>query len=151
MERLTLEEAICRVRGVAKKQRWNSKYTKVSLMNEELNKRHKADCIKDAEEHEQLAEWLEELKSYKDAEEHGLLVRLPCKVGDDLYCIVNGEVKKLKVHSFGVPDFEITDIEFKYVDGFKIVRFVGEIGKTVFLTHEEAEKKLEEMKKNDRK
>lgn len=38
MERLTLEEAICRVRGVAKKQRWNSKYTKVSLMNEELNK-----------------------------------------------------------------------------------------------------------------
>lgn len=66
MERLTLEEAICRVRGVAKKQRWNSKYTKVSLMNEELNKRHKADCIKDAEEHEQLAEWLEELKSYKD-------------------------------------------------------------------------------------
>ena len=29
MERLTLEEAICRVRGVVKKQRWNSKYTKV--------------------------------------------------------------------------------------------------------------------------
>ena len=66
MERLTLEEAICRVRGVAKKQRWNSKYTKVSLMNEELNKQHKADCVKDAEEHEQLAEWLEKLKSYED-------------------------------------------------------------------------------------
>lgn len=147
MERLTLEEAICRVREVAKKQRWNSKYTKVSLMNEELNKQHKANCIKDAEEHEKLAEWLEELKSYKDLEEHRLLVKLPCKVGDDLYCIVNGEVKKLKVHSFGIPDFEITDIEFKYVDGFKIVRFVGEVGKTVFLTREEAEKKLEEMKK----
>lgn len=68
---------------------------------------------------------------YEDLEEQGLLVRLPCKVGDDLYCIVNGEVKKLKVHSFGVPDFEIIDIEFKYVDGFKIVRFVGEVGKTV--------------------
>lgn len=87
------------------------------------------------------------LCDYEDLEEQGLLVRLPCKVGDDLYCIVNGEVKKLKVHSFGVPDFEITDIEFKYVDGFKIVRFVGEVGKTVFLTREEAEKKLEEMKK----
>lgn len=87
------------------------------------------------------------LAEYEDAEEQGLLVRLPCKVGDDLYCIVNGEVKKLKVHSFGVPDFEITDIEFKYVDGFKIVRFVGKIGKTVFLTREEAEKKLEEVKK----
>lgn len=89
------------------------------------------------------------LADYEDLEEQGLLVRLPCKIGDDLYCIVNGEVKKLKVHSFGVPDFEITDIEFKYVDGFKIVRFVGEVGKTVFLTREEAEKKLEEMKKND--
>ena len=90
---------------------------------------------------------IEKLATYEDLEEQGLLVRLPCKVGDDLYCIVNGEVKKLKVHSFGVPDFEIIDIEFKYVDGFKIVRFVGEVGKTVFLTREEAEKKLEEMKK----
>ena len=89
---------------------------------------------------------LTKLADYEDLEEQGLLVRLPCKVGDYLYCIVNGKVKKLKVHSFGVPDFEITDIEFKYVDGFKIVRFVGEVGKTVFLTREEAEKKLEEMK-----
>lgn len=106
-------------------------------------------CFEDGELYwlKDVAELLEELKSYKEAEEQGLLVRLPCKVGDDLYCIVNGEVKKLKVHSFGVPDFEITDIEFKYVDGFKIVRFVGEVGKTVFLTREEAEKKLEEMKK----
>lgn len=90
---------------------------------------------------------IKKLATYEDLEERGLLVRLPCKVGDDLYCIVNGEVKKLKVHSFGIPDFEITDIEFKYVEGFKIVRFVGEVGKTVFLTREEAEKKLEEMKK----
>lgn len=92
---------------------------------------------------------IEKLATYEDLEEQGLLVRLPCKVGDYLYCIVNGKVKKLKVHSFGVSDFEITDIEFKYVDGFKIVRFVGEVGKTVFLTREEAEKKLEEMKAND--
>ena len=91
------------------------------------------------------------LAEYEDLEEQGLLVRLPCNVGDDLYCIVNGEVKKLKVHSFGVPDFEITDIEFKYVDGFKIVRFVGEVGKTVFLTREEAEKKLEEMKNESKR
>lgn len=89
---------------------------------------------------------IKKLATYEDLEEQGLLVRLPCKVGDDLYCIVNGEVKKLKVHSFGVPDFEITDIEFKYVDGFKIVRFVGELGKTVFITREEAEKKLKELK-----
>lgn len=33
--------------------------------------------IKCAEEHEQLAEWLEELKEYRDLEEQGLLLKLP--------------------------------------------------------------------------
>ena len=143
MERLTLEEAIVHAKEVVEKNYRGADFESIDYIDDDI----KANCVKYAEEHEQLAEWLEELKSYKDLEEQGLLVRLPCKVGDDLYCIVNGEVKKLKVHSFGVPDFEITDIEFKYVDGFKIVRFVGEVGKTVFLTREDAEKKLEEMKK----
>lgn len=66
MERLTLEEAINHEKMMAQRKRWNGKFTKVSLGNEEINKRFKADCIKDAEEHEQFAEWLEELKSYKD-------------------------------------------------------------------------------------
>lgn len=140
MERLTLEEAIRYIKEVVQKNRKNKEKNTIIIPNSFISS---ADC---AEKYEQVAKWLKELKSYKEAEEQGLLVRLPCKVGDDLYCIVNGKVKKLKVHSFGVPDFEITDIEFKYVDGFKIVRFVGEVGKTVFLTHEEAEKKLEELK-----
>lgn len=45
-----------------------------------------------------------------------------------------------------MPAFGTTDIVFRYADGFKLERFVGEIGKNVFLTREEAEKKLEEMK-----
>lgn len=183
MERLTLENAINRSRKLSERHRWNSENTKLETSDENANEVYKNTCIQYANQEEQYAEWLEELKSYKDIgtpkelkelkengilnrlelaklaimqkelkkykdlEEQSLLVRLPCKIGDDLYCIVNGEVKKLKVHSFGVPDFEITDIEFKYVDGFKIVRFVGELGKTVFITREEAEKKLEEMKK----
>lgn len=145
MERLTLEEAITHAKEVAEKNYRGADFESLDPVDDDI----KANCVKCAEEHMQLVRWLEELKSYKDLEEQGLLVRLPCKVGDDLYCIVNGEVKKLKVHSFGVPDFEITDIEFKYVDGFKIVRFVGEVGKTVFITREEAVNKLEEMKKND--
>lgn len=103
-------------------------------------------CSKGTGDCDRLKAMVNRLAKFEDLEEQGLLVRLPCKIGDDLYCIVNGEVKKLKVHSFGVQDFEITGIEFKYVDGFKIVRFVGEVGKTVFSTREEAEKKLEEMK-----
>lgn len=147
MGKLTLEDAISHAKEVAEKNYRGAKFESVDSIDNDI----KANCVKCAKEHEQLAKWLEELKSYKDLEEQGLLVKLPCKVGDNLYCIVNGEVKKLKVHSFGVPDFEITDIEFKYVDGFKIVRFVGEVGKTVFLTREEAVNKLEEMKNDGSK
>lgn len=192
MERLTLERAICRVKIVAKNQRWNSKYTKLSPMNEELNKQHEADYIKDAEEHEQIAEWLEELKSYKDIgtlkelkelkengaftglelaklaimqkelkkykdlEEQGLLVRLPCKVGDTVYRVNAGAKQPI------IP-MTVSEIHFLCYKNERAVRFdtigkedMGEscyrledIGKIVFLTREEAEKKLEEIQ-NDK-
>lgn len=162
MERLTLERAICRVKIVAKNQRWNSKYTKLSPMNEELNKQHEADYIKDAEEHEQIAEWLEELKSYKDLEEQGLLVRLPVKIGDDIYKIpskanydlnvlngykANNRVYHQKVYSIVFSQrgwFVQCDKDSIYAPN--VICVDVEYGKTWFLTREEAEKKLEEMK-----
>lgn len=143
MERLTLEEAICRVRGVAKKQRWNSKYTKVSLMNEELNKQHKADCVKDAEEHEQLAEWLEKLKSYEDLEEQGLLVRLPCSIGTTVWDIYGTGIRKNVVSGI---EYGKDGRWFLWVNEDE---WLGELNVVVFLTREEAEKKLEEIQ-NDK-
>ena len=86
------------------------------------------------------------LAEYEHLEEQGLLVRLPCKVGEKLWCIVNSAIRELRVHHFDMPAFGTTDIVFRYADGFKLERFIGEIGKTVFLTREEAEKKLEGMK-----
>lgn len=191
MERLTLEEAINHEKMMAQRKRWNGKFTKVSLGNEEINKRFEADCIKDAEEHEQFAEWLEELKSYKDIgtlkelkelkengaftglelaklaimqkelkkykdlEEQGLLVRLPCKVGDTVYRVNAGAKQPI------IP-MTVSEIHFLCYKNERAVRFdaigkedMGEscyrledIGRIVFLTHEEAEK-LEEMKNND--
>ena len=82
------------------------------------------------------------LAEYEQLEEQGLLMRLPCKVGEKLWCIVNSAIRELRVHHFDMPAFGTTDIVFRYADGFKLERFVGEIGKTVFLTREEAEKKL---------
>ena len=156
MERLTLEEAINHEKMMAQRKRWNGKFTKVSLGNEEINKRFEADCIKDAEEHEQFAKWLKELKSYKEAEEQGLLVRLPCKVGDTVYRVNAGAKQPI------IP-MTVSEIHFLCYKNERAVRFdaigkedMGEscyrledIGRIVFLTREEAEKKLEEMK-NDK-
>ena len=94
---------------------------------------------------------LTKLADYEDLEEQGLLVRLPCKVGEKLWCIVDSAIRELRVHHFDMPAFGTIDIVFRYADGFKLKRFVGEIGKTVFLTREAAEKKLEEMKNNGSK
>ena len=106
---------------------------------------------------EQLADWLEELKSYKEAEEYGLLVRLPCTVGDMVWDNDFGypESYEIKAFSYGYCDSYVdSDIEDEII--FYYENYTGsitgafpmsEIGKTIFLTHEEAEKKLEDMKK----
>lgn len=83
----------------------------------------------------------EKLKRYEDAEEQGLLVRLPCKVGDSVCVIVEKNISKQKIQrvTFGSEG----KIEFcTRKRGFALF----DIGKTVFLTREEAEAKLKEMR-----
>lgn len=118
---------------------------------------------------------LEKLADYEDLEEQGLLVRLPCKEaysksGDFVYliydyeiiecvhcgleiCPVSGEGFILlatdeRVFPYRNPDpehdLDPTDWCTNATDAS-----MNEIGKTLFFTREEAEKKLEEMK-NDK-
>lgn len=70
---MTLNEAIQHSKEVANKEKCNL----LKIGDDYIY----SEC---AMEHEQLAEWLEELKEYKELEERGLLVKLPCKVGN--YC-----------------------------------------------------------------
>lgn len=78
MERLTIDEAINHARKVV--------LDKSSEMSERIiGRRDASDCKKCMEQHEQLVEWLEELKAYKDLEEQGKLLKLPCVVGDVVY------------------------------------------------------------------
>ncbi len=79
-----------------------------------------------------MADLRERLKSYEDAEEQGLLLRLPCKVGDTVYSVVK-------------DGLQIFELEFS-LDFF--VRRKSDIGKTVFLTKEEAEQELEKMQQS---
>lgn len=126
---------------------------------------------------------LKKLATYEDLEEQGLLVRLPCKVGDTVYVYsemlpiedmecyedIDNKIPSYfqgRVVSFRFAQrnwvkiavkekwlYEWIDNEtgpesdyIEYERYFSIL--LSTIGKTVFLTREEAEKKLEEMKKN---
>lgn len=75
------------------------------------------------------------LAKYEDDEEQGLLLRLPCKVGDTIYYFMN------------VDDVIVVE-ERKMATLTNIVAILEdeEFGKTVFLTKEEAEQALAEMK-----
>nr|DAF54730.1 MAG TPA: hypothetical protein [Siphoviridae sp. ctqPo10] len=156
MGKLTLEEAIVHAKEVAEKNYRGADFESIDSVDNDI----KTNCIKCAEEHEQLAEWLKELRSYKGLEEQGLLVRLPCKVGDTVWDNDFGypESYEIKAFSYGYcdsyvePDIE-DEIIFYYENYTHSISITGafpmsEIGKTVFLTREEAEKKLEEMKNN---
>lgn len=103
---------------------------------------------------------LKKLAAYEDLEEHGLLVRLPCKVGDVVWDNYFGYLESYEIKAFShgycdnyvEPDTEIKDEIIFYYENYTgsiTGAFpMSEIGKTVFLTREEAEKKMEEIKNN---
>ena len=82
--------------------------------------------------------------------EHGVIVP-PCKVGDRLYEVtVRKTVSVYKVRAIRVELFGLF-IEWDIVEGFVWQSLsdinADEIGKTVFLTREEAERALKEREK----
>lgn len=87
---------------------------------------------------------IKKLATYEDLEEQGLLVRLPCKVGDTMYDIVG---KPLRIVEHKVDAFHIDK------KGFHLQIINGVLEKKqeakVYFSREEAKKKLEEMKAND--
>lgn len=123
MKRLTIDEIIehCDRKTSMYEKACDIKYLETTTMN---------NPIKEYWEHKQVAEYLRKLKAYESLEEQGRLIKLPCKAGTDIYYIL------------GIPNetpctidscvFELSDIH--------------KIGKTLFLTREEAEAKLEELR-----
>lgn len=89
------------------------------------------------------------LRELAEADKDGRVLVLPCNVGDRLYEVTGRKtisvykVKAIRVELFGLF------IEWDIVEGFVWQSLsgvsAGEIGKTVFLTREEAEKALEAM------
>lgn len=102
---------------------------------------------------------LQKLADYEDAEEQGLLLRLPCKVGDAVYLTEHNRLVFRDrpliciVDEFSISGISGTDCcailnanePFYALHRFKAVN-IKDFGKTVFLTKEAAEQKLAEMK-----
>lgn len=85
----------------------------------------------------------ERIRELLKADKDGRVVVRPCKVGDTLFRVFAGEILEHKVRNMrylaiqGRWDIDTTPF-CSYVE--------SSIGKTIFLTHEQAEKALEEMK-----
>lgn len=110
-----------------------------------------------------MAELREKLKRYEDSEEQGLLLRLPCKVGDTVYVVTSpfnvfDDIEYDENMKDEVYEAYVSSVSF-YESGeqFRIYakvtnHFIGayfrecDFGKTVFLTKSEAEAKLAEMR-----
>lgn len=97
------------------------------------------------------------LKDYEDAEEQGLLLRLPCKVGDKIFLDFAGfrkDIDEFTVKDFHLDCFEngetILFCDYESNDSTLSGQIdVMEFGKSVFLTREEAEAKLKEMEEGN--
>lgn len=107
------------------------------------------DCelLKDREE---FNKWIDRNKwiakkcdEYARAEEQGLLLRLPCKVGTKVYAINRiidyGEVGDESIYCYSIIEREFQI--YMMMDYGKLV-----FGKNVFLTQAEAEAKLKELR-----
>lgn len=88
------------------------------------------------------------LAAYEDADEQGLLVRLPCKIGDKLYELIGGLIVACEVTGFRIGvmmDEDIDDvhnpnewhIEYE-CDGAYCSAVISEFGTTLFLTYDSA-------------
>lgn len=115
-------------------------YLDTELTPEEIDMDHEA-----AEQLRQLCQGcdLDRLEELAEADKDGRLVVLPCKVGDGLWTFCSHPVEQ--VYSFTVTDISTLNGRTMLNTSRCGVIDARDVGKTVFLTREEAEAALEAM------
>ena len=130
--RATLEEKINRLRAAEKRLRKHLSEDEFGVVR------------RTAEGFGQEADWLEELKRYRDLEEQGRLLVLPCKVGDMVYEIIEETVP---THYFYINEWKVQDVSMKavkYADEWESYDY-----ENLYFTREEAEAALEKRRKDN--
>ena len=129
--RATLEEKINRLRAAEKRIRKHLSEDEFGVV------RRTADGFK------QEADWLEELKRYRDLEEQGRLLVLPHGVGDTVYEIIEETVPN---GYFYISEYKVQDVSTRGI------KYAGEWEQydyeDLYFTREEAEEALEKRRDN---
>ena len=93
----------------------------------------------------------EKLGKYEDLEEQGLLLRLPCNIGDTIYEVYY-ENREFVIKEHIVKEFIYRTYRFQRIEiycenenGFLVCNNIGKLDECLFLTQAEAEQKLKEM------
>ena len=95
---------------------------------------------------------IDRLAEICEAERDGRLMVLPCKVGDTVYVLIRTLVKDKLVRSIDtriIDELKSNKLNSNTMVSkkpFELHFYPSEIGKSVFLTREEAEKALVEMR-----
>lgn len=130
--RATLEEKINRLRAAEKRLRKHLSEDDFGVFR------------RTAEGFGQEADWLEELKRYRDLEEQGGLLVLPCKVGDTVYEILEETVPN---HYFYISEHKVQDVSVKavkYADEWEPYDY-----ENLYFTREEAEAAMKKRRKDN--
>ena len=123
---VTLEEKINRLRAAEKRLRKHLSEDEFGVVR------------RTAEGFGKEADWLEELKRYRDLEEQGRLLVLPCKVGDTVYEILEETVPN---RYFYISEWKVQDVSVKavkYADEWESYDY-----ENLYFTREGAEEALE--------
>ncbi|MBS5131795.1 MAG: hypothetical protein KHY96_01350 [Lachnospiraceae bacterium] len=102
---------------------------------------------------EEIDKVYEKLKYYEDLEEQGKLLKLPCKVGDEIFIPIDFQGK---VHHGVIIGVEYSKIRKSFVavvrtdDDFLCYEKFEDFGKTAFLNRNQAEEALKKMIERNR-
>ena len=135
--------------GADENQRLSEEYGQVAEWLEELSQYRELlqtpqmakDLINMNRKHEKNAlENAHIVDDYRQKQEQGLLISLPCKVGDKVYIIVKKNISAQNIVRIELSDHDRTEFVTSRRKFHK-----SEFGKTVFLTRSEAESALAKM------
>lgn len=96
---------------------------------------------------------IDKLAEYEDLEEQNRLLKLPCAVLDEFYCIWRNKgqnpIQKMQVKKIEIHERKGIVIQMEFVGnrGCLFRFYEDDFGKTVFLTGEEAEAALKELER----